>query len=309
MTALSNADALDGLTKYRVLSLLGRGGMGEVHLCEHALLGHRVVVKVLHAELAQRANLVDRMRLEAQVLAQLRHPNLVRVTDFDTTPAGRPYFVMEYLPGRTITEEAKDRGGVFSVEDTLDLGLQALSGLAFAHERGLLHRDVKLDNLFLCDSISSDARRVVKVLDFGVAKRLDGAADALAPLVVPTAQGMVVGTPRFFAPEQARGLPLDARADLYAFGLCLYVMLAGRGPFDDCTSFVEIARAHVLRTPDSVAHLARQAIPPALDAIIARCIAKQPEDRPPSAATLAAELSHIRSSLPHSRLSRATTTC
>ncbi|MBM4360823.1 MAG: serine/threonine protein kinase, partial [Deltaproteobacteria bacterium] len=148
MKRSDNGGALDGLTKYRVLDTLGRGGMGEVFLCEHAMLGHRVVVKVLHAELAERPVLVDRMRLEAQVLAQLRHPNLVRVTDFDETPAGRPYFVMEHLPGRSLSDELRARGGSFAVRDVLDLGMQALGGLGFAHERGLIHRDVKLDNLF-----------------------------------------------------------------------------------------------------------------------------------------------------------------
>lgn len=285
---------LDGLTKYRVQSVLGRGGMGEVFLGEHAMLGHQVVLKVLHANLAKRPHLVDRMRLEAQVLAQLRHPNLVRVTDYGMTPASRPYFVMEYLPGRTLTDEAKLRGGTFSLGETLDLGLQTLSGLGHAHERSLVHRDIKLDNLFLCDAPSPDAPRVLKVLDFGVAKLLDSSGNGLEPLAVATSLGMVVGTPRFFAPEQARGQPLDHRADLYAFGLCLYVMLAGRGPFDDCTSFVEVARAHVLRAPVAPSQLAPQRIPPEVDAIILACLAKAPDDRPPSAAQLAASLASLR---------------
>ncbi len=289
MAKKAEPSGLDGLTKYRVLSLLGQGGMGEVHLCEHALLGHRVVVKVLHAALAKRANLVDRMRLEAQVLAQLRHPNLVRVSDFGMTPANRPYFVMEYLPGCTLTEELAKRGGAFSLAEALHLALQALAGLGHAHERSLVHRDVKLDNLFLCEPPTPASPRVVKVLDFGVAKLLDASGAVFVPLALPTA----VGTPRFFAPEQARGLPLDHRADLYAFGLCLYVMLAGRGPFDDCTSFLEVARAHVLRQPVPPSELATQPIPAVLDALVLRCVAKDPDLRPSSAADLARDLHAI----------------
>jgi serine/threonine protein kinase len=297
MTLAPDRDPLDGLTKYHVLETLGRGGMGEVFLCEHAMLGHRVVVKVLHEELSQRPTLVDRMRLEAQVLARLRHPNLVRVTDFDETPSGRPFFVMEHLPGRSLSDELRARGGVLPLREVLDVGLQALAGLAHAHERGLVHRDVKLDNLFLCDAPSPHLSRTLKVLDFGVAKLLDGHDGDLTPLAIPTAAGMVVGTPRFFAPEQARGLPLDARADVYAFGLCLYVMLAGRGPFDDCTTFVEVARAHVLRPPPPPSSMAPQPVPHALDELVLRCIAKTPDERPPSAAAVAAELSWLASAL------------
>lgn len=290
MGGTTEASPLDGLTKYRVLSTLGRGGMGEVFLCEHAMLGHRVVLKALHAELTRRPTLVDRMRLEAQILAQLRHPNLVRVTDYDETPGGRPYFVMEYLPGHSLSDEVKHRGGALPLREAVDLGVQTLAGLHHAHERGLVHRDIKLDNLFLCDAPSPHVPRVLKVLDFGVAKLLDDQAGALAPLAVPTAAGMVVGTPRFFAPEQARGFPLDARADLYSFGLCLYVLIAGRGPFDDCKSFIEVARAHVLRAPDPPSALASQVIPKALDELILKCIAKAPEARPPSARAVATEL-------------------
>ncbi|MBM4360742.1 MAG: protein kinase, partial [Deltaproteobacteria bacterium] len=151
------------------------------------------------------------------------------------------------------------------------------------------------DNLFLCDTPSPHVPRTLKVLDFGVAKLLDAHDGELTPLANPTAAGMVVGTPRYFAPEQARGLHLDARADLYAFGLCLYVMLCGRGPFDDCTSFVEVARAHVLRVPAPPSALAAQPVPPQLDDLIARCLAKSPDGRPATAAAIASELAWIQS--------------
>lgn len=288
---------LDGLTKYRVLSLLGRGGMGEVYLAEHALLGHRVVVKVMHAELCARPHLVERMRLEAQVLARLRHPNLVRVTDHDATPGGRPYFVMEYLPGRSIGEAFKQHGRAFPLPFALEVAQQALAGLGHAHKAGLVHRDVKLDNLFLCDSATPAGHSLVKVLDFGVAKLLDGGSDGFAPLALPTATGVVVGTPRFFAPEQARGFAVDARADLYAFGLCLYTMVAGRGPFDDRATLIDLARAHVFEVPPPPSALAGAPLPRALDDLVLACLAKSPDDRPASAEVAMADLARIAASL------------
>ncbi|HHH11963.1 MAG TPA: serine/threonine protein kinase [Sorangium sp.] len=283
-------DSLEGNSKYRIISELGRGGMGEVFLGEHTALGAKVVIKLLHAELSSREGLVDRMRLEAQALARLSHPNIVRVTDFDSTPSGRPYFVMEYLPGKTLSDYVKARGGFVPVPEAIDITCQALSGLAAAHEAGMVHRDMKLDNLFVCDRSMRASYsgitppRTVKILDFGIAKVVRGAGDdAPAPLMVPTTTGMVVGTPRFFAPEQARGQQLDGRADIYAMGLVLYSLVAGRGPFDDATSVSEMAKAHVIRKPQPPSHFARQAIPAALDRAVLRAIAKRPADRYQSA--------------------------
>lgn len=271
--------------------------MGDVYLAEHALLKHRVVVKVLHAELATRPHLVDRMRLEAQVLARLRHPNLVRVTDFDETPDGRPYLVMEHLVGVNLATYLGSREAPLDLREALDLSLQALDGLGHAHARGLVHRDVKLDNLFVCTPEPSRARPLLKVLDFGIAKVLDGEGDGFAPLALPTEAGVVVGTPRFFAPEQARGLPLDARADLYSFGLCLYTMVAGRGPFDDRVTLVEVCRAHLFESPPAPSVHARRALPAALDAVVLACLEKRPIDRPRSTEEVAAALRAITQSL------------
>ncbi|MCA9622256.1 MAG: protein kinase, partial [Myxococcales bacterium] len=131
-------DPLEGSGKYKILRELGRGGMGEVFLGEHASLGSKVVVKLLHAELSDKSNLVDRMRLEAQACARLNHPNIVRVTDFDRTPSGRPYFVMEYLPGQSLADEAEAAGGVLPLAKSLDLVVQALEGLSVAHAAGLV---------------------------------------------------------------------------------------------------------------------------------------------------------------------------
>jgi len=277
-------DPLEGSDKYRVIRELGRGGMGEVFLGEHIALGTQVVIKLLHLELSTKSGLVDRMRLEAQACARLNHPNIVRVTDFDRTPKGRPYFVMEYLPGRSLSEETEARGGYLPVVEALDMTRQALEGLAYAHEAGLIHRDIKLDNLFVVEPKKPTDRKLVKILDFGVAKVTDtGGDDAPAPLMVPTGMGVVVGTPRFFAPEQARGQKLDHRADIYAMGLVLYNLVAGRGPFDHCQTITEMARAHVLTPPAPPSQLASQSVPPALDQAVLRAVAKAPDERWPSA--------------------------
>lgn len=297
MNELSH-DPLEGSGKYRVVKELGRGGMGEVFLGEHSSLGSKVVIKLLHAELSGKSNLVDRMRLEAQACARLNHPNIVRVTDFDSTPSGRPYFVMEYLPGRALSEEAEALGGVVPVDKAIDFVCQALDGLATAHAAGLVHRDIKLDNLFVCSAgTQPGVEQRVKILDFGVAKVLDtqgaGEGDGPAPLMVPTGTGVVVGTPRFFAPEQARGKPLDHRADIYAMGLVLYTLLVGRGPFDDATTILEMAKAHVMTPAPAPSSFATQAIGPELDAAILRAVAKKPEDRFQSAAEFATELRRL----------------
>ena len=295
MTQLPH-DPLDGSDKYRAIRELGRGGMGEVYLAEHVNLGSKVVVKLLHVELAARAGLVDRMRLEAQALARLNHPNIVRVSDFDRTPKGRPFFVMEYLPGRSLREEVVGRGGSLPFAEAIGITQQALAGLAYAHAAGLVHRDLKLDNLFVCDlavGASPQTPRLIKILDFGVAKVLHGGSDAPSPLAVPTRTGMVVGTPRFFAPEQARGKKLDHRADIYSMGMVLYSMLAGRGPFDEATNLTEMAKAHVLRVPHPPSAYAAQQLPSELDAIVLQTIAKKPEERYQSATELSQALQQL----------------
>ena len=291
------SNPLANVEKYRPIRELGRGGMGVVYLCEHAVLGTKIVVKLLHKELASRKLLVERMRLEAQALALLRHPNLVRVHDFDRTPEGQPYFVMEHLPGTPLKDFVQERGGSLPVAEALAYARQALEGLAYAHDQQLVHRDIKLDNLFLCDAVGEDGRRLLKILDFGVAKLLQESEGGPEALANPTGTGMVVGTPRFFAPEQARGKKLDHRADLYSMGLCIFVMVAGRGPFDDCRTLVEIAKAHVARVPDPPSKLARQPIPRELDELVLACVAKDPDDRPRSAREVIERLRAIEARL------------
>jgi serine/threonine-protein kinase len=293
VTAPAQAGALLEGTAYRVIATLGRGGMGDVVEAEHVALGKRVVVKLLQQRHADRADYADRMRIEAQALAKIAHPNLVAVTDFGQTARGQTFLVMERLHGRTLREELEARG-VLPVLEAIDVVAQSLAGLSAAHAAGLVHRDVKLDNLFLCDAV--DGRRQVKVLDFGLAKVIGVMGESTpAPLAFPTAEGVAMGTPRFFSPEQATGKPVDPRTDVYAAGAVLYTLLAGRSPFEHHDSLLALARAHAFEMPEPPSRFAPQAIPPALDEAVLRALAKDPDERFPSAQAFAAELERIAS--------------
>jgi serine/threonine protein kinase len=302
-------DPLAG-TAYRVLGPLGRGAMGEVFEAEHVALGKRVVAKILHARLLLRPDHVDRMRLEGQALGLLSHPNIVAVTDLGRTADGRPFLVMERLLGRTVRDALAERGAIPAAE-AIAIAAQALAGLGAAHAAGIVHRDVKLDNLFLCagsPNVGSQATPhpapaepahgrgagIVKILDFGLAKVIEGAgARGPRPLAVPTAEGVSVGTPRFFSPEQASGAPVDARTDLYALGAVLYAMVAGRGPFDHLATVAEVLAAHLETPPDPPSHHAPQPIPEELDAVILRALAKDPAARFQTAESFAEALAQI----------------
>lgn len=245
-----SAPALEDIfvaTPYRALRRLGAGGMGEVFLVEHRELGRQFVAKVLHERFATNTRLLDRMRVEAQTLGRLDHPNIVSVLGFGVTQDARPFIVMEQLLGKTIAEELDTRGALPPPEAIFYV-LQLLAALEAGHALGVVHRDIKPDNLFLVDS--PDGTRVLKVLDYGVARVLPGfSEDAPQPLAVPTETGLVVGTPRYVSPEGALGKKVDERADLYAAGLILYVLLAGRGPFDQLRGEAQILGAHAHTQP------------------------------------------------------------
>jgi serine/threonine-protein kinase len=281
-------------TRYRVLQRLGEGGMGEVFEVEHVETGSIRVLKLMRAELSERTDLVDRMRVEAQALAALNHENIVKVTDFGRAHSGAPFLVMERLNGCTLAQELK-RSGSFSVSTALTYTRQALAGLAAAHELGIVHRDVKPDNLFV--HYPRQGGRIVKLLDFGIAKVLDGARGAPEPPLLPTTEGSVIGTPRYLSPEQAAGRGIDARTDIYAAGLVLYALLTGRGPFDDARRESRIAAAHISRQPDPPSRFASERIPMALDAVVLKALTKDPDHRYQTAREFADALAAIAEQL------------
>lgn len=285
-------DPLSG-TAYRTIGRLGRGGMGVVLEAEHRRHRARVVVKILHAHLAGDEDLIDRMHLEARALAALApHPHIVALLDGGKTKDGRPFLVLERLEGRTLDAERRLRGALPPLE-AIDLACQALSALEVVHAAGLVHRDVKPANLFVCDAPTGE-RRALKLLDFGVAKLMgQGVASPVSARAVVTEEHALVGTPAYVAPEQAVGGAVDARTDLYAMGVVLFQLLTDRAPFEHHESPRDMLHAHLLEAPRAPSTLAGPGVPPALDRAVLRALAKRPAARFQDASAFAAELRRI----------------
>jgi serine/threonine protein kinase len=267
----------DLIGQYQLERLLGEGSMGRVFLARHVTLGRPAAIKVLRAEHAQNQNLIQRFFHEARAVNQINHEHIVEIQDFvhEPGPSGRTrvYCVMEMLDGHSVTEVLANEH--LSVARAVDMARQVARALGAAHQVGVVHRDVKPDNLFLVRRGSE--RDFIKVLDFGVAKLMTPIGDL--PLT-STLEGTIVGTPAYMAPEQANGLGADARTDQYALGCVLYEMLAGHPPFSG-TSFGQLV-ARVLTEPAPALPSrspAMERIPLALRAVVLRCLAKDPVDR------------------------------
>jgi eukaryotic-like serine/threonine-protein kinase len=261
-----------------VVGLLGRGGMGLVYDVEHLELGKRFVLKGLLSDLAGREDIVARLRNEQRALGRLQHPNIVAVTDAGVTSTGIPFFVMERLEGETLGARLK-RVRRLPVVEAMKVARGVLEGLSAAHEIGVVHRDIKPQNIFL----ASNGRP--KVLDFGVAK----IADAVS---VITARGVAIGTPRYMSPEQVSGERVDGRSDLYAVGLLLFETIAGVGPFDDARDANEMLLAHLGKPAPPLGDIA-SGVTRELDALIRSLLAKAPRDRPPTARAAIAALAAV----------------
>ena len=254
------------LGSYRVLSVLGKGGMGQVYLGEHMKLGRRVALKILRPEFAAKRDAVARFFQEAKAVSRIRHKNIVDVTDFVEDPDGTTFIVMELLEGMTLGEKFRRKQEI-ALREGLGFAIQVCDGLEAAHREGIIHRDLKPDNIFLCID-------VVKLLDFGVAK-LMGEADA----GWQTMQGSVVGTPAYMSPEQAAGIAVDHRADIYSLGTILYEIFTGRRVFE-AKSFGEFVLKHMSHEPVPPRELKGvPALPRELERTILRCLEKKPEDR------------------------------
>lgn len=265
-------------TDYAPEFLLGRGGVGEVYAVRHRFFGRPLAMKVLTPHAASDAQWTARLRVEAQALAQLQHPNVVDIIDFLTLADGRTAFVMERLEGSNLAQ-ALIKQRCLSIPAALDVALWVLRALGTAHAAGLIHRDVKPENIFLHEPPGGP--RVIKVLDFGVARVLaDGAARDLA-LEVPTNTGALVGSPRFMSPEAAQGLKVDARADLYSLALVLFVSIVGHGPFDCGETRLEPPSSFV-RGPS-----------PELDRVLLWALEPNPDRRPSTALEFATALAQV----------------
>lgn len=260
--------------------------MGCVYLVEHREIGKKFVAKVIHSVLVPDVKAVDRFRLEAQSLAQLDHPNIVEVKGTGATSDGRPFIVLEYLKGHTLSEEL--RRNKLEVKTALVYVEQALFALQAAHSAGIVHRDLKPGNIFITKDHLGAAR--VKVLDFGLAKVLpDAPTDAPSPLLDPTTMGNAIGTPSYMSPEQAMGRSSDERGDLYAAAVVLYKCLTGVGPFEHLGLSHQL-EAHATATAEPPSRHAPGAIGRSLDAAVLRALSKDPEERFSSASEFRAAL-------------------
>ncbi len=267
----------DLLGQYQLERLLGEGSMGRVFMARHVTLGRPAAIKVLRAEHAQNQNLIQRFFHEARAVNQINHEHIVEIQDFvhEPGPSGRTrvYCVMEMLDGHSVTEVLAQEH--LSVARALDIARQVARALGAAHQVGVVHRDVKPDNLFL---VRRGAERdFVKVLDFGVAKLMTPIGDL--PLT-STVEGTIVGTPAYMAPEQANGLGADARTDQYALGCVLYEMLAGHPPFSGSSFGQLVAQVLTEPAPPLAARTpSGERLPAAVRAVVMRCLAKDPVDR------------------------------
>jgi len=263
--------------RYLVRRLLGRGGMGAVYEADHVGLDRRVAIKFVIGEVEGEA--LARFRREARAIGRVTDDHVIQIFDTGTDDRGRPFLVMEYLEGRDLREVL--RAGRLPVPRALAIVDQVLAGLQAIHDAGIVHRDLKPANLLLADT--PDGADVVKIMDFGISKSTDGDTETL------TRTGKMVGTPQYMAPEQLLGAEVDSRADLYAVGLTLYAMLAGRPPFADASSTMELASMQLRDAPPPLSEMCPEAPAPVV-AAVARVLAKAPADRFDSASEFAAAL-------------------
>jgi eukaryotic-like serine/threonine-protein kinase len=270
--------------RYEVLAVVGEGGMGRVYRVRHRRLGRSFALKALRADLAREPVLADRFIQEARAAAVVTHPNVVQINDFGTLASGQPYFVMELLEGRTLTRILREEGPVEPAR-CIGIARQIAEALAAAHAMGVIHRDLKPDNIILVRP--SGSHTTVKVLDFGLAK-VAGSSRLTRP-------GVVFGTPYYMSPEQAAGEEFDHRVDIYALGIVIFELITGRVPFEADTYMGVLSKhIHVAPPPLRDFKVPLEGLS-GFEEIIARCLAKKPQDRWSSMTQLARRLNALAS--------------
>jgi serine/threonine protein kinase len=263
--------------RYRIRRLCGSGGMGRVYEAEHEAIGRKVALKILHPLYSRAHDIAERFRREARAASRIGHPHIVEVLDFGTTEDGCLYIAMEFLDGRDLGQ-LLDELGSLPLSRALRIAAQICRALAAAHAAGIVHRDLKPENIYLLARAQDD---FVKVLDFGIAKHSEEEGEKL------TRPNIALGTPEYMAPEQVLG-KTEPRSDLYAVGAMLYEMLTGGPPFES-ENYFDVFRRKAVEEPTPPSQTCRD-VPPAVDRLILRALARKPEERQPSMSALADEL-------------------
>ncbi|MFZ5439430.1 MAG: serine/threonine-protein kinase, partial [Myxococcota bacterium] len=264
--------------RYRLEAMLAAGGMGEVYRAVHVELGRPFALKLMRPELSQDPTFVERFRREAMTASRLGHPNIVDIVDSGRAESGQFFFVMEFLDGKTLSSLLD--GGALDFALALELTTQIARALEVAHRAGVVHRDLKPDNLIV---LQRAGQPVVKIVDFGIAKIVTP-----APELKQTTHGVVMGTPQYMAPEQAAGVALDQRADVYALGLILFELLTGTPPLTGATAALVMSAHIATPAPPLPAEF-----PAPLRELVARMLAKRPGERPASMTEVLQELERV----------------
>jgi serine/threonine-protein kinase len=294
MQSQSSGDPLVGTTvagRYKVIKLLGEGGMGQVYLAEHFAIEKRVALKVLRAEYAHKGDIVTRFQQEAISASRIKHPNVLDVFDFGQLENGCFYLAMEFLEGNDLADELQ-RSRVLTPPRALPIAMQICRALAAAHAKGVVHRDMKPENVFL--QRTADGEEIVKIVDFGIAQlkptNEEAEAQSTSKARRLTRTGMIFGTPEYMAPEQASGKHADLRCDIYAVGIILFELFTGAVPFTGET-FLGVLAKHLNELPPAMrAVYPDLQISQELEGVVQRALAKDPTYRYQSMNELAAAL-------------------
>jgi serine/threonine protein kinase len=269
--------------RYNVISKIGEGGMGSVYLAEQVSIGRKVALKVLNGSYASDDEFIGRFRREARLAASLNHRNIVTVYDFDQGHDGSLFIAMEYLQGTRLSDVIR-RDGPLEISRAVRLATQISEGLNVAHVNGVIHRDIKPDNVMVFGSRGAEE---IKLMDFGIARMMD-AGTTTSNL---TRAGVIMGTPAYMAPEQAEGTTVSEKTDIYALGIVLYEMLSGTVPFKASTPSAVLIK-QLQETPTSLRKLRRE-VPSALESLVMRALEKKPQKRPRDMREVAEQLQKI----------------
>ncbi len=286
-------EANTNLSHYRIVSKIGEGGMGEVYLAQDTRLDRKVALKILPAEVAAHPDRMKRFVQEAKTASALNHPNIITIYEIDETVSGH-FIATEFIDGETLREHM--RNTPLKLGEVLDLATQIASALSAAHAAGIVHRDIKPENVML--------RRdgIVKVLDFGLAKLTERVppesvdADAATKALVQTEPGVVMGTAVYMSPEQARGLTVDARTDIFSLGIVLFEMVAGRLPFEGANQNEILVSILSEKEPQPLARYSRET-PAELERIVSKALRKEREQRYQTTKDLLLDLQSLKQQL------------